>query len=383
MKKLIFIILCLFCSNLFGQNIPKMIPNSFVQDHANVLNENDRKEIDSRLREFKNKYDLEFGVATISNLEGYPVEMLALKMAREYGIGTKDNEKRGLLLLLAVNDRKWRFEISRHMEPFLTDGQSGTVGRNVLVPKLKIASKESSSANWKDAILSTVSAVDVQVSKTNEAEVKSPVSQSTGNIIDTLVNILIFLMIIGGLGGAIFYFYRRHQSKLEAEEREQEQEKQKEYLAEQERKKQEREAYLKSPAGIAETNKKIEQDKKDREEREKREKRRKEEEAQERIKYQKWANSAEGKRELKRQEQVRKTQEEEQRKKRKREEEEEEERRRKRREDDSYSNSSSYSSSSSSSSYDSSSSSSSYDSGSSSSFGGGSDFGGGGSSGDW
>src|ERR1043165_1558347 len=99
-----------------AQEIPPVIPNTYVQDHADVLNPQDEAIIQERLIALKEKYNLEYGIATVNTTDIYNINDYGLKMARTYGIGSKDNEKRGLLLLLAIKDRKWTFQISRHME---------------------------------------------------------------------------------------------------------------------------------------------------------------------------------------------------------------------------------------------------------------------------
>lgn len=400
-----------------ASGIPPMIPNTYVQDHANVLTPEDEATIQNQLTQLKIKHNLEFGVATVTTTEPRHIDDYALEMARTYGIGSKDGEKRGILLLLAIKDRKWRFEISRHMESVLTDGQSGTIGRNILVPRLKVASKSGTSKDWRDAFLVTIADTEQQFLKNIEPEQKdAPYIASTDSGVSGTA-ILLVMGTIGGLGllggggyGLFAWRRRRREEEEEREEQEQlaEEARQREVARklreEKERKKREaqlakekaereaHQAWLKTPEGRADTKRR------EKEAREAKERHRQailleqREQAERERKHKAWLLTPAGiadtkakeiakkerlarekrEREAERVRQVARNKENEERRER-----EEEERAARRRRDESSYSSSSYSSSSSSSS----------DWGSSSSssggFSGGNDYGGGGSSGDW
>jgi uncharacterized membrane protein YgcG len=54
-----------------------------------------------------------------------------MRMARSWGIGSKENDVRGLLILVAVKDRKTAFRTSRHIEGELPDGVTGEISRRM------------------------------------------------------------------------------------------------------------------------------------------------------------------------------------------------------------------------------------------------------------
>ncbi len=61
----------------------------------------------------------------------------SLDVARGWGIGSKEGEKNGFLLLVAVNDRKYFTQVSRHLEGDLNDGLVGQIQRERLVPQFR------------------------------------------------------------------------------------------------------------------------------------------------------------------------------------------------------------------------------------------------------
>ena len=58
-------------------------------------------------------------------------------MARGWGIGSKDSEKAAFLLVVAIQDRKYFTQVSRHIEGDLPDGVVGQIQRERLVPQFR------------------------------------------------------------------------------------------------------------------------------------------------------------------------------------------------------------------------------------------------------
>src|SRR6185369_6973272 len=61
----------------------------------------------------------------------------SLAVARGWGVGAKDTSKPGLLLLVAIADRKYQDQVSRHLEGDLPDGLTGQIKREKLVPAFR------------------------------------------------------------------------------------------------------------------------------------------------------------------------------------------------------------------------------------------------------
>lgn len=63
---------------------------------------------------------MQLGIAVIDSLDGEPIENLSNKIAKKWQIGYEDSN-RGALLLIAINDRKFRIETSNNIRDELTD----------------------------------------------------------------------------------------------------------------------------------------------------------------------------------------------------------------------------------------------------------------------
>ena len=67
---------------------------------------------------------------------GVPIEMFAIELAEKWKLGQKGKDN-GMLFVLALNDKKYRFEVGYGLEGFITDQYCGRVGRQVLAPLAK------------------------------------------------------------------------------------------------------------------------------------------------------------------------------------------------------------------------------------------------------
>ena len=74
------------------------------------------------MTELRDKSDIEFAVAIIETTGDQPIFDYSLAVAKEWGIGPKGTSQGGgLLLMVAITDRKWRIQIGRALEKDLPD----------------------------------------------------------------------------------------------------------------------------------------------------------------------------------------------------------------------------------------------------------------------
>lgn len=118
-----------------AQSFPK--PNTTrVVDSAQLLSPADESALDGALADFEKKTGRQFVVATIPDLEGYPIEDYGYRLGRAWGIGSKDKDD-GVLLIVAPKDRKVRIEVGYGLEPYLTDAYSSLIINRAVLPQFK------------------------------------------------------------------------------------------------------------------------------------------------------------------------------------------------------------------------------------------------------
>lgn len=116
----------------FSQS-PLPPPTGYVNDYANVIDSATEERIEATLDALAKQSDpIEFAVVTVPTTGDAPIFDYSMSVARGWGIGSNEGEKNGLLLLVAVNDRKYQVQVSRHLEGDLPDGLAGEIARKTL-----------------------------------------------------------------------------------------------------------------------------------------------------------------------------------------------------------------------------------------------------------
>ena len=115
---------------------PKPTGLKYVNDYANVIDNDSTQYIVSVGKELEDKTGAQATVVVINSLEGESIEAYANGIFREWGIG-QSNKNNGLLILLSVTDRKWRVEVGTGLEGAVTDIYSSRVMNDLAVPRFK------------------------------------------------------------------------------------------------------------------------------------------------------------------------------------------------------------------------------------------------------
>ncbi len=120
-----------------AQTYPKF--TGLVVDAANVLPPETEADLTAKLQALQKDTNRQLVVATIPDLQGYPLEEYGIGLLRAWGVGLKDVNN-GAILFIAPNEPKGhrgpRIEVGYGLEPFLTDAFSGSVIRGQMMPKL-------------------------------------------------------------------------------------------------------------------------------------------------------------------------------------------------------------------------------------------------------
>jgi len=130
---LLLLIVCVPAAR--AEQAKNLRPQGYVNDFAGVLSAHAKDKLTALCAEVDQKAKAQIAVVTVSSLEGEPIEQFSIDLATAWGIGPKQKD-RGVLILLAPNDRKYRIEVGYGLEPILPDGKVGGFGREA-VPFLR------------------------------------------------------------------------------------------------------------------------------------------------------------------------------------------------------------------------------------------------------
>jgi len=109
---------------------------SFVNDYVGVIESDLKNQIEQLCIEVEQNTGAEIAVAVIDSLQEITVEEYAVKLFEKWGIG-KAKEDNGVLLLIAIQDRKLRIEVGYGLEGAITDLEAGDIINDVIVPRFK------------------------------------------------------------------------------------------------------------------------------------------------------------------------------------------------------------------------------------------------------
>ena len=116
--------------------LQRLQPQGLVSDFAGLLTPADRAVIEKRLSELRRKTGVQFALVTLKSMEGGQIDDFAVKLFKKWGVGEK-GKNNGVMLLVAIEDRKARVEVGYGLEPILPDALAGRVLDEQLFPAFK------------------------------------------------------------------------------------------------------------------------------------------------------------------------------------------------------------------------------------------------------
>lgn len=135
MKWSLLIILLLLLPVASAVNYPQL--RGFVTDNANMIDPVYEEKITQLAQNIEKETTVEIAVVTVESLEGESKEMYAEELFRQPpGIGKKDKDN-GLLILVAKNEREYRFEVGYGFEGTITDSMKVNIGDRIIVPNFR------------------------------------------------------------------------------------------------------------------------------------------------------------------------------------------------------------------------------------------------------
>ncbi len=111
-------------------------PEGPVSDFAHLMSPDERVKILDRLKTLRRKSGAQFALVTLQSLEGGQIDDFTVRLFNRWGIGEK-GKNNGVMLLVAIQDRKARIEVGYGLESILTDAQADRILKEQLFPSFK------------------------------------------------------------------------------------------------------------------------------------------------------------------------------------------------------------------------------------------------------
>lgn len=138
---------------------PPAVPRDYVIDLANIIGSDTSAQLNTSLHNFEQKTSAQMLVLTVQSLDGQSIEEFAFNTKEEWKLGQKDKDN-GILLVVALKERKYRFEVGYGLESVLPDSLIGAIGRENLVPYFRKGEYSTGIYNAMQTIIGIVSIND-------------------------------------------------------------------------------------------------------------------------------------------------------------------------------------------------------------------------------
>jgi uncharacterized protein len=184
-----------------GEDVNKIQPTGFVMDLAGVIKPAAKAQLEAMCLELQQKTGAQLAIATVKSLDGNEIQPYANDLYKHLGVGGKKDD-RGVLLLVAPNDRKYWIEVGYGLEPVINDARAGDAGR-LLVPYFRAGDYSGgiTAAAWQ---LAKYVANDKGVTLTGQPQIRQvrQNNSGSGDLWVWLILAAILFMIFASRGGS-------------------------------------------------------------------------------------------------------------------------------------------------------------------------------------
>ncbi|MFH1319528.1 MAG: TPM domain-containing protein [Bacteroidota bacterium] len=140
MKKLKFLLpflsLLIYTLSL-AQDLPERPrPPKLVNDFANILNRGEQTALEKKLVTYHDTTSTQIVVVTINSLKGNDISDYSFRLGEKWGIGQKGKDN-GVLILVALNDRKMFIAAGYGMEDIITDALAKRIVESYMKPDFR------------------------------------------------------------------------------------------------------------------------------------------------------------------------------------------------------------------------------------------------------
>lgn len=133
MKKIILLLLLLFPLLSSAQvQIPELW-GTRIHDEAKMLTPAFIHEMEQQLASHEDSTSNQIAILIIPTLNDHPIEDYTLQVSEKWKLGQEEKDN-GVLLFIALNDRKVRIEVGEGLEGVLPDAVANQIIRNEMAP---------------------------------------------------------------------------------------------------------------------------------------------------------------------------------------------------------------------------------------------------------
>lgn len=186
----LFFICCFSVTTYAGDSDFPNPPNPprLVNDFSSVLSESEMQFLEDSLNAIEKRTSNQITIVIIKSTGPYEIADYATQLGNKWGVGVKGREN-GVLLLVAIEDRKITIATGRGLEGALTDAMCGRIIRNEIKPAFK-------QGQYLDGLLQAVSALDLATRGEYEGIDRKHDDKSKGISIGLILFVFLIIFIL-------------------------------------------------------------------------------------------------------------------------------------------------------------------------------------------
>ena len=197
MKRILLFGLLLLSKLAWSQNIPaQQSPPRLVNDFAHVLTADQAAALEQKLVAYNDSTSSQITIVTVETTGDYVPEEYALKILRDWGVGSKKNNN-GIVILAAINDRKLRIEVGDGLEGAIPDITAKQIIDNEISPNLREGNYYRGFDRAVDALIKAA-AGEYKASAIKEKDVNRT---RGGGLLGIIIIFIVILVILSGING--------------------------------------------------------------------------------------------------------------------------------------------------------------------------------------
>jgi uncharacterized protein len=183
----LFVSILLFTSLSFA-DVQFPSPTGFVNDYAGVLTSSEAQRLESISDALKKEGGAELAVVIVKTVEPLDPKSYAVDLFEKWGIGEKGKDN-GVLLLLAMKERRVEIEVGYGLEGALTDAHSGRILDAYAVPKFKEGKMGEGLVATADALAKVMAGEQIELPQ-------SAAGQQTGSMFFFMLRMLAGMLLV-------------------------------------------------------------------------------------------------------------------------------------------------------------------------------------------
>ena len=111
-------------------------PVGMVNDFAGLLDPAERRQLENKLRNYRDTTTNVIAIATLADLHGQDIQQVGTQLFNDWRMWHEERYN-GVLILITPNERKVRIEVGYGLEGAITDAMSGQIIRNIITPAFR------------------------------------------------------------------------------------------------------------------------------------------------------------------------------------------------------------------------------------------------------